>query len=107
MNKREMGFCLLKTRGLNKVRPEGAQLTKGFCNPSSNYFSDFHFILVHSFSLSLLMNKREMGFCLLKTRGLNKVRPEGAQLTKGFCNPSSNYFSDFHFYWFILSLSLF
>jgi len=48
-----------------------------------------------------------MGFCLLKTRGLNKVRPEGAQLTKGFCNPSSNYFSDFHFYWFILSLSLF
>ncbi len=60
--------------------PEGAQLTKCFCNPLTKCFcnpltkcfcnpltkcfSDFHFMLVHSFSLSLSLNTwRETVLC--------------------------------------------
>ena len=99
-------------------------MTKDLCNPSIR-FSDFHFILVHSFLCLFLNTWRETILCWKQgfeqgfeqgfwTKVLNKgfeqrraFGPEGAQSTKGFCNPSTKYFSDFHFILVLFFLSLF
>ena len=63
-----------KTRGFNKGgpsapeqrfrirRPKGAQWTKLFATHQPNIFSDFHFMLVHSFSLYIFWWTREKQF---------------------------------------------